>query len=195
MAASDKFTDKEREQTMQPKGRYARQRCYAAGCPYHAVLMTNPDAGEGLCEFHSAAEISDTWPKISNILRRYEFLVMQHELFVLDGIKHLGYAKCKSQIARVQKAALACGMDRDFVQLQKVNVWKYGQQCVETEVPAAFHYRVSMEFVRHVVNLAKPDQQTRSNYLQTGMNHIDTALKLIAGELMPSHIRPAGEAV
>lgn len=197
MARDNAFSDREREQTAQPKGRYVRQRCYAAGCLYHAVLLTNPDTGDGLCEFHSAASDPNTWPRLSDILHQIAFREMQHELFVLDGIKHMSYEKCSSQIARVQKAGLKCGMTRDELRLQERQVWKYGQQCIETEVPAAFHYRMSMLFTRHVVNLAKPqEKQTGPDYVERGMQHIDVALKFLSGELMPSHIRPAmrGEA-
>lgn len=186
------FQDREREQTAVPKGRYVRQRCFAAGCIYHAVLLTNPDTGDGLCEFHSAADDPNTWPKLSELLRRREFLVMQHELFVLDGIKHRDLAECLSQISRVQKAGLACGMKREELRLHENQVWKFGQKCIETEVPACFHYRVTMAFTRYVVNLAKPlERQAGPDYRERGMQHIDVALKFLSGELMPAHIRPA----
>ena len=193
MAAARAFSDTEHEQTAQPsRGRYVRQRCYATGCPYHAVLITNPETGDGLCDFHSSADDPTTWPKLSELLRRPEFARMNHELTVLEGIRHLGYQKCAGQISRVQKAGLACGMERDELKLREVEVWKCGQKCIETEVPAAYCYRISIAFTRHAVNLAKPKEaQAGPDYRERGMQHIETALKLLAGELMPANIRPA----
>ena len=91
MAASDKFTDKEHEQSVQPHGRYVRQRCFAEGCYCYAVFMTDPANGRGLCGYHYAAEDANTWPKISNLLRRQKAIDMVHALHELDMIKHLGF--------------------------------------------------------------------------------------------------------
>ena len=59
-------------------------------------------------------------------------------------------------------------------------------------MPAAYCYRISIAFTRHAVNLAKPKEaQAGPDYRERGMQHIETALKLLAGELMPANIRPA----
>ena len=195
MAASDKFTDKEHEQSVQPHGRYVRQRCFAAGCKYHAVLITNPDTGDGLCEYHSCANDATTWPRLTSIIQRIEFVKMNNELFKLNEIRHRNFDECAYQMSQVQKAGLACGMDYETLRIQSRQVWMFGQQCIEKEVPAAYYYRVSMAFLRYVVNLAKPvEQQEGPDYVERGMMHIDTALKLLRGELMPAHIRPVEEA-
>lgn len=174
----------------EPRGRYVTPRCFVDGCYCHTVLLTDPVSGTGLCEFHAAAEDSSTWPKITDILYRSTTREMLKALYVLDLCKHEGYAKCKGAIAAVQKAGLACGMSRDELKLREVEVFKYGQKCVETEMPTAFHYRISMRLVSFVVQQARPADVAR-NTPDNGMQSLDDALKFLAGELMPSHIRPA----
>lgn len=195
MAASDKFTDKEHEQSVQPHGRYVRQRCFAEGCYCYAVFMTDPVNGRGLCGYHYAAEDANTWPKISNLLRREKAIDMVHALHKLDMIKHFGFKECEGAIVKVQECGKAVGMALEDLQLQELECWRNGMRCIETEVPAAFYYRVSMAFESYIVQCAKPEgYRGYESHYERGMKHISEAFAFLGGRKLPAHIRPAGEA-
>lgn len=189
--ATNKFADKPQEQTIQPQGRYMRQRCFAEGCYCYAVFMTDPVNGRGLCGYHYAAEDANTWPKISNLLRRAKAIDMVRALHALDMSKHLGFKQCEGLIAKVQDCGLAVGMSRNDLQLQQREGWRNGQKCVETEMPAAFYYRVSMAFESYIVQCAKPTgYRGYESHYERGMKHISEAFEYLQGRKMPAHIQP-----
>lgn len=189
------FSDKEHEQSVQPQGRYVRQRCFAEGCYCYAVFMTDPVNGRGLCGYHFAAEDANTWPKISNLLRRAKAVDMVHALHELDMIKHFGFKECEGAIVKVQECGKAVGMALEDLQLQELECWRNGMRCIETEVPAAFYYRVSMAFESYIVQCAKPEgYRGYESHYERGMKHISEAFAFLEGRKLPAHIRPAGEA-
>ena len=189
------FSDKQPEQSVQPQGRYVRQRCFADGCYCYAVFMTDPVNGRGLCGYHYAAEDANTWPKISNLLRRQKAIDMVHALHELDMIKHLCFKECEGAIVKVQECGKAVGMDLDDLQMQQRECWRNGQKCIETEMPAAFYYRISMEFEGFIVQCAKPTgYRGYESHYERGMKHISEAFAYLSGRKMPAHIQPAGEA-
>ena len=189
------FSDKEHEQSVQPHGRYVRQRCFAEGCYCYAVFMTDPVNGRGLCGYHYAAEDANAWPKISNLLRRAKAVDMVHALHELDMIKQFGFKECEGAIVKVQECGKAVGMALEDLQLQELECWRNGMRCIETEVPAAFYYRVSMAFESYIVQCAKPEgYRGYESHYERGMKHISEAFAFLEGRKLPAHIRPAGEA-
>lgn len=187
------FADKEHEQSVHPKGRYVRQRCFASGCYCLAVFMTDPVNGQGLCEYHSAAEDANTWPKITHLLRREKAIAMVRALHALDMSKHLGLKECEGLIVKVQNCAKEVGMDMEVIQLQQREGWRNGKRCIETELPAAYYYRVSMAFENFIVQCAKPTgYRGYESHYERGMKHISEAFAYLEGRKMPAHISAAG---
>lgn len=188
------FSDKQPEQSAQPQGRYVRQRCFADGCYCYAVFMTDPVNGRGLCGYHYAAEDANTWPRISYLLRRPKAIDMVRALHALDQAKHLGFLDCQGLIARVQECGKELGMAWDDLQMQQRECWRNGQKCIETEMPAAFYYRISMEFESLIVQCAKPTgYRGYESHYERGMKHISEAFAYLSGRKMPAHIQPVQE--
>jgi hypothetical protein len=131
----------------------------------------------------------------ANLLRRQKAIDMVHALHELDMIKHLCFKECEGAIVKVQECGKAVGMDLDDLQMQQRECWRNGQKCIETEMPAAFYYRVSMAFESYIVQCAKPTgYRGYESHYERGMKHISEAFAYLSGRKMPAHIQPAGEA-
>lgn len=173
--------------------------CSAEGCPMRVQFLTNPDRGEGLCDFHAFAD-AKLWGRITSVLKDP---ACRSLIKAIAALEHNLAAKPDTVAMlerKVQDAAMAFGFEKEDVRLKTLSGLENAALVQFVEPPRVFAYRMSSELHQRAILRAqmRPGDPYVTN-AQRGLAWTAIALDRIAGrgrELMdgPAGNAPAEEA-
>lgn len=179
--AADKFSDEQES----GRGSYMKPMCMAEGCNMPPEVMTDPDRGIGMCQFHAFAKSSKAWPAVTEITQSYAFAKVWQACRALNAaIRRSPFDETKAKneaIAHLQNELILFGLSPDDVKQHRVQNFENGSQIVATEDAKAYLYRMRMKVARAVIERSLNQvNETVVDYKGNGRKWTAVALARIA---------------
>lgn len=116
--------------------------CSEPGCPYRPALLTSPEKGEGLCEYHALSDHRIA-AKVTAILRDTKSRRLVKAIDNLARKSYLSTLVTNPLICEVQRAGLEFGMSEETLKMRQLLGWVNGVKDYFLEPAQVYAYRIS----------------------------------------------------